>query len=191
MYDLYLYAGRRAREVDTGPLVRGDEKFGGNKSIRYAYIRETEGGGSKEIETQGEETRGRREQMREDAHELVCKSIISTEINQGCTQISKRKITKINRPDVQRDKKHSVVLFFHFSFLSRPLFVLSLRLPAPPEGLLQTRPWTRNDRVYDRTRGVYINYTDRDHKISINKPGTSLIAPHAPLNLRIRTGRRS
>lgn len=30
---------------------------------------------------------------------------ISTEINQGCAQISKRKITKINRPDVRRDKK--------------------------------------------------------------------------------------
>lgn len=106
--------------MDTGPLVRGDEKFGGNKSIRYVDIRETEGGGSKEIETQGEETRGRREQMREDAHELVCKSIISTGINQGCTQISKRKITKINRPDVQCDKKRSVVLFFSFLFSLSP-----------------------------------------------------------------------
>jgi len=48
---------------------------------------------------------------------------ISTEINQGCAQISKRKITKINRPDVRRDKKRD----------SRfpPLFFLRLPLHTP------------------------------------------------------------
>lgn len=39
---------------------------------------------------------------------------ISTEINQGCAQISKRKITKINRPDVRRDKKRDSRSFLSF-----------------------------------------------------------------------------
>lgn len=87
------------------------------------------------METQGErrEERGQKEEAdEEDARKrrctrtrLVCGGNISTEINQGCTQISKRKITKINRPDVQCDKKALPrSSFSHFSLFF--LFPLSL-----------------------------------------------------------------
>lgn len=117
------------------------------------------------------------------------------EINQGCTQISKRKITKINRPDVQRDKKalprssfshfslfflfplslSFSLCFFALSPSLRFLLLLLAKVPAKTRPSMDTkRPTARQN-----SRGVYINYTDRTHKISMNKPGTSLIAPHA------------
>ena len=150
------------------------------------------------METQGErrEERGQKEEAdEEDARKrrctrtrLVCGGNISTEINQGCTQISKRKITKINRPDVQRDKKALPRFSFFFLSLSPSLFVSS-RYPSLRFLLLlllakvpaKTRPSmdTKRPTARQNSRGVYINYTDRTHKISMNKPGTSLIAPHA------------
>lgn len=138
------------------------------------------------METQGErrEERGQKEEAdEEDARKrrctrtrLVCGGNISTEINQGCTQISKRKITKINRPDVQRDKKALPrSSFSHFSLFF--LFPLSLSLllslflraillfvsfsssssPRSPRRLV--RPWTRNGRLHDRTLVGFISIT--------------------------------
>lgn len=158
------------------------------------------------METQGErrEERGQKEEAdEEDARKrrctrtrLVCGGNISTEINQGCTQISKRKITKINRPDVQRDKKalpcssfSHFSLFFLFPLSLSPSLFVSSRYPSLRFLLLlllakvpaKTRPSmdTKRPTARQNSRGVYINYTDRTHKISMNKPGTSLIAPHA------------
>lgn len=66
-----------------------------------------EGGGGEEIEERDRE------------RYTIRGHTISTEINQGCAQISKRKITKINRPDVRCDKKRdSLVPFFFLFFFS-------------------------------------------------------------------------
>lgn len=93
MYDLYLYAPcgtagwRRARE----------------------------GGGGGEGERGEERENATRTEERDADAYTIRGHTISTEINQGCAQISKRKITKINRPDVRRDKKRdsrSLLFFF-------------------------------------------------------------------------------
>ena len=106
---------------------------------------------------------------------LVCGGNISTEINQGCTQISKRKITKINRPDVQCDKKALPSSFSPFSLFSLSLFLCFFALsfsrypllvplsssssssPRSPRRLV--RPWTRNGRLHDRTLVGFISIT--------------------------------
>ena len=120
--------------------------MGGNKSVR-AYERQKGEDRVKKREREreretpgGGNARGKRKQMGEGeemlAHELVCRGTyhLWTEINQGCTQISKRKITKINRPDVQCDKKSSPALLFLIF-------------------LVGARSRTRNDRLYDRIVG--------------------------------------
>ena len=178
---MYVYARDRRGRVKGDRDIRGEKK----------REREREEG-------QKEEADMRRMREREACTRtrLVCGGNISTEINQGCTQISKRKITKINRPDVQCDKKALPSSFSPFSLFSLSLslflraILLSLSSSRSPLLLLlllakvpaETRPSmdTKRPTARQNSRGVYINYTDRTHKISMNKPATSLIAPHAP-----------
>jgi len=101
---------------------------------------------------------------------------ISTEINQGCAQISKRKITKINRPDVRRDKKRDSRASLLSSFsLQPPLHRRADRAGYPPR---------HSRRVRGRARSrIYINYTDRAHKIPRRQAGdvvncNALISPN-------------
>lgn len=123
--------------------------MGGNKSVYiyvYVYARDRRGRVKRDRDIRGEKKREREreEGQKEEADmrrmrereactrtRLVCGGNISTEINQGCTQISKRKITKINRPDVQCDKKALPSSFSPFSLFSLSLsFFVSSRYPS-------------------------------------------------------------
>jgi len=133
--------------ADGGERTEGEDDSGGTGGER----RKRDANGNGREDTERERERG--------LYNPRAYSI-STEINQGCAQISKREITKINRPDVRRDKKRdSLASLFSFFFLQPPLH---RRADRDKRGY----PPRHSRRVRGRARSrIYINYTDRAHKI--------------------------
>lgn len=104
-------------------LIRGDSPTSVFESIMYDLYLYAPCGTARWRTKDGErrwwrkrrrKRRKTQQERRKETEDTIRGHTISTEINQGCAQISKRKITKINRPDVRCDKKRDSrsLLFF-------------------------------------------------------------------------------
>lgn len=130
----------------------------------------------KEEEEEKEDDEEEAEEKKDGERYTIRGHTISTEINQGCAQISKREITKINRPDIRRDKKRDSPFPF---FLLSPFYFLSL----PPPPLFLFLPYSARTgtirRVTARARRLRVGFISITPIVPIkfpgDKTGTSLI----------------
>jgi len=122
----------------------------------------------------GEETRRERERGLYNPRAYS----ISTEINQGCAQISKREITKINRPDVRRDKKRdSLASLLSFFFSNLPCTAEQTGISAAIRRVI------RGEFAAARAHGFISITPIVPIKFPGDKPGTLLIATRLYLQM--------